>query len=447
MRVRSLLVLVLVVAVLAPVWCDDWSPPTERPSLSVTLALRHGSPLGERGVDVSAAMAPADSVFLQGEPIDAAFTITNVGSKPYRYMFRNYDRSGRMDEYALEVTDTQGRLLPDPRRLSGRGEFVIEAVYFSLLGPGQSFTEHVYLNRWVLPLAPGSYRAVGAYKAVYVRPPDPAPMPEPFRSPAVPFVILPRTDAEMRTYLAGLGRCARFPDDQTQERAVKYLAFTGSSAALPYLIRTLYTGGMNARFYANEGFIYYAEHRDEAVAALVHALEVHGPTRGMTGVLIHYQAPPSLALGPTLAPTLRWLSARNPQRRAAAAEALWLYGRMGDAALVPLLGALQDSDAGVRLAAAEALWTYRDPRVLKALLAASHDPDEGVRLHVAAALIALGDDSQREFLATAIEKAQPGAASEIIGWLAEALSHRNFAGPKPENRDHQAWVKWLREKE
>jgi hypothetical protein len=58
---------------------------------------------------------------------------------------------------------------------------------------------------------------------------------------------------------------------------------------------------------------------------------------------------------------------------------LGYYRDQGDAALLPLLAALNDSDPGVRRAVVYGLRPYKDPRALAGLLSATHDSDEDVR--------------------------------------------------------------------
>jgi len=94
-----------------------------------------------------------------------------------------------------------------------------------------------------------------------------------------------------------------------------------------------------------------------------------------------------------------------------------------------------------------ALQKIGTPPAVEALRDALQLPDERVRVHAAAVLVVFGDDSQREFLATALEQAQSGPGSDIINWLREALEQRNLTGSQPEGFDRQAWVKWLREKQ
>lgn len=103
---------------------------------------------------------PTAVTFQEGQPVSVTFIITNRGTEPYKYMDRNYDRSGRMFEYALEVTDAQGLRQSDPRQYGGSGGGMCQDAQ---LAPGGSFSKEICLNEWVLPMAPGRYTVCGFY--------------------------------------------------------------------------------------------------------------------------------------------------------------------------------------------------------------------------------------------------------------------------------------------
>jgi HEAT repeat protein len=406
-----------------------------------------------------------------------------------------------MEEYALQVTDEQGRTLEDPRALwhgvwmgggvCGPGE----------IGPGESFTKHVYLNQWVLPLSPGRYQVVGVYGGQWPRPDGGS-----VRSPAVEIEVRPRPEAEMEAYLARLSHELESADPDRRSQAVAYLGFTGSPHALPPIISRLYDEGRNVSFYAQQSFLYMTD-KAACIEALLTVLRQRGPHRHLQYLLEIYQVPRNQ----TLAVTLSWLSDPDPVRRAEAAHVLGRYSEMGQAALDPLLGALKDENPQVRRAAAYALHGYRGPQVTAALIAASKDPDpevrhwvaeslgvikderavpclremiadtsdvamaamralenigtpaardalrrglevreQDIRLRAATALLGLGDDSVRELLAKALETAQPDPASNLCNALGNAIEKRRIPGPGPEGSpwgvDRDAWIRWLRQK-
>jgi hypothetical protein len=372
-------------------------PPVAKgpPNLSVAIVLGHGPPIGTTAEQFAASGAPSDTVFLQGEPIDVTFTVTNKGPEYYRYFGTNADQSNPYDKFGCEVLDAAGRWLRDPRLLAPGwgGEYVGNYVY---LAPGQSFTKHYYLNQWVAPLAPGAYRVVGVYR------------PEPFsqrvpgtRSGLAEIVIRAQSDQQLTARAAALWRevmsrqldvepaispsgtiTGPSPNRQemailaAQEQAMQYLVFTGNHRAVQYTVQALYFVTGNTRFRAYEGLWYYALRREELVGVLLEAVRVHGPpSEGLEEFFMGLHVPDSMTFGPVL----RGLSLPNPHRRAAAAALLGYYRDQGDAALLPLLAALNDSDPGVRRAVVYGLRPYKDPRALAGLLSATHDSDEDVR--------------------------------------------------------------------
>jgi len=473
----------------------------DHPVLSLTIALRPGPRIGQTPEDATKAGAPAARAFDQGSPIDVAFTITNDGQAPYRYRDRNYDRSGRMPEYAVEVTDEQGRKLGDPRKLWSGGWVGGGLSGGANLPTGGSFTKHVYLNQWVMPLGAGRYTAIGVYKPMQPAPEAPV---GPLRSAPVPFEVRARSEADLRAYIRLLGQELDSSKAECRLQATRYLGFTGSPRALQHLAASLYDDGPNVAFWAQEAFLYQTD-REACVQALLAALESRGAASGVTHLLQHYDVPRSR----TLAPTAKWLSDPDPKRRAAAASALARYSELGDAALTPLLAALGDQDTGVRQAVAGALCMYRKARATQALLTATHDHDVNVRfkavwslgtshagaavprlqelLHdvpvvaqeavrsleaigtpaakealghglnladdrsrmmAAGALLALGDDSVRELLAKALEAADPALREFIHNQLNMAVQKRRIPGPRPDGAwcyDSRGWVTWLRQ--
>jgi len=500
MQSRWLVISLLLIATVAYT-ADAADGDAEQATLSLSISLRHGPPVGQTPEEAAAEGAPVDTVFEHGEPIDVAFTGANEGETPFRYDDRNYDRSGRMDEYALEVTDEQERRLDDPRKLwggawpgggaSGRGE----------IGPGDSFTKHIYLNQWVMPLSPGRHTVVGVY---YPDPWDRTPKQAAVRSGPVEIEVRARTEKDMEAHVTSLGVELQSTEPERRVQAVRYLGFTGSPHALPYVISSLYDDARNVAFRASEAFMYMAE-KDASIEALLAALNQRGPSRAIQYLFDRYEVPKSQ----TLAPTVRGLSDADPVRRAAAAGALVRYYEMGEPALDPLLGALKDEDPQVRQAAAGALYNYRMPKATEALLGASEDPEESVRevaarvlgnieaeaaiprlrelledtpmvaktavhglanigtpeavealrtgleveqeeirARAAIALIGLGDDSVRELIAKALEGGDWRLREMIRGSLGYAVERRGIPGPGPEGSpytaDADAWIKWLR---
>ncbi len=502
MRIRWLLFSSLLVALLTLGPQAAELTVLEKPDLSLTITLRHGPPVGQTPEEAAAASAPAETVFLQGDPIDVAFTITNQGEYLFPYLDRNSDRGGRMREYAFEVATEQGKRLEDPRVRWGGGWFGGGKGLQRVLRPRESFTKHVYLNQWVMPLAPGRYTMVGVYQRGDLGRFDEGAT---VRSQPVEIEVRPRREVAMKGYIERLALELRSDEPKHRLQAIRYLGFTGSAYALPSITSGFYDKGDNVAFWTGKAFLYMTD-RDACVNALLTPLNERGPAPGLHQLLYHYEIPKEQ----TLAPTIKGLSDPDPARRTSAATALWGYSDMGDPPLDALLSALKDEDPQVQESAAAALSNYRVPKTTEALLAASYDPDEEVRrkmvnvlgtikpeaaiprlrelledtprvaatavrglqkigtpeavealhhglaveeekvrMRAALALLSLGDDSVRTLLAEALESALPGPASDICSLLNNAVEQRGIPGPAQigSRRSYQPeiWIKWLRQ--
>ncbi|MBM3472933.1 MAG: HEAT repeat domain-containing protein [Armatimonadetes bacterium] len=469
------------------------------PELALTIELQPAETVAGVETPAPPARGPAPA-FSQGTPIEAVFTITNRGAEPYKYHDRNSDRSGRMDEYAIEVIDGTGAQLPDPRRnWSGPGGGP-GGVYE--IAPGESFSKRILLNQWVPPLLPGRYAAIGVYNPRYYAAAGVAPAPA--RSVGVDFEIAASEAGEMQAYIDRLGGTLRTGPPESKERIVQYLAFTGERAALPYLIEAFYVG-KNATFRASESERYVGD-RDAFRDLLLEALQERGPAEGMLWVLTSRFGVPR---SQTLAPLVKALQSDDAGQRAQAARELTHYAELGEEALRPLLSVAGDPEAKVRRAVVGALWAYPQPEAFRALVVEAKDvdvevrttaafslqhrkepeavpalqallddeaavaqeavrsltaigsseaanalragmrlADERLRLRCAAGLLQLGDDSVRPLLADALGKADARMAELIRQLLGNAVQMRRIPGPgengSPWAYGNGPWITWLR---
>jgi len=97
-----------------------------------------------------------------GDEIPVVFTVTNDGNSTYEYEERDYDRSGRLMEYSLEVRREDGSAVADPRAEYEGGLFGGLSTT-AKIRPGQSFEKTITLNRWALIREPGRYAVSGKY--------------------------------------------------------------------------------------------------------------------------------------------------------------------------------------------------------------------------------------------------------------------------------------------
>ncbi|GAB4567976.1 MAG: hypothetical protein Kow0047_20550 [Anaerolineae bacterium] len=99
--------------------------------------------------------------------------------------------------------------------------------------------------------------------------------------------------------------------------------------------------------------------------------------------------------------------------------ALATLEQMGDAAVEPLIAALQSERPALRRGAAEALGWIRSPRATAALAAALRDPSEAVRVEAAWALGQIGTDLARQALLEASQDPSPYVRTEIVRALGQ----------------------------
>jgi len=213
-----------------------------------------------------------------GDEIPIVFTIKNEGTTPFTYFDRNDDRSGRMSEYKLIATDQDGKGVNDPRQETMqfwlvRGGFCNDCV----LSPGQSFTKTIALNRWALLKKPGEYTVTGHYSLECQG--------TIIASPPIKIKILPRTDAEMATYIEHLKKqLANTTEDEKYQRLVKKLLYTCDPRIAPILIDEIYksTAGI---FWGFEGFVCYLPKDKKTDLLLLDAVKKQGLRYSLLGIL------------------------------------------------------------------------------------------------------------------------------------------------------------------
>ena len=462
------------------------------PNLSLQIELRPGLPVGYVP-NAAIEKPPTKTIFEEGEPITATFIVSNRGTQPYSYFDRGYDRSGRMGEYALEVTDTQGLRQDDPRHggwcLGGIGQT-------RQLAPNESFSKEICLNEWVMPLPPGKYTVCGLFNSVLFGKDYPRDTPW-VRSAPLEIEIVARAD--MKAYVERIGHLLQTTTGDLQKKSIVCLGYTGSPEALPYLVPALF--GANDESY--DAFMYLRD-TEACAAALLAALEEHGSTWWVDDLLQRYQVPRER----TLQYVVRGLASPDREQRIRCAQTLEKYSKLGAVPFAALQDAAHDPDASVRSAAVYSLRVFKQPAGVSTVLEASHDPelrlgavfalscqgtdeamarlqemaadepqiahevirvaadsksplaknvliaalpspDKMVRIHALAALFGLGDDNVRYTLADEMATMHPSTQAQIIEpWLFSAVGRRNLVMPKwsaSQEEYGRAWVDWLRQ--
>ena len=228
-----------------------------------------------------------------GDEIPITFTIRNDGDSPYTYFDRNYDRSGRMDEYALAATDSRGVAVPDPRAALDGPFFGGGLGNDRILAPGESFSKTILLNDWALVTKPGTYHVMGTYGGSF---PEGSSNLQPSH---IDITVLPRTHEEMGAYIDALStelksrlqeRTTTAPARVDADGVIAKLIYTCDPRIVPTVIEAMYAareGDFDEHFgyWAQQAFLCYLPRDPRNIDALTSAAGKRGMAEGMGWIL------------------------------------------------------------------------------------------------------------------------------------------------------------------
>jgi hypothetical protein len=234
--------------------------------------------------ELSLTILPPAAVVRAGDLIPIEFIIENKGTTDYVYDDRDFDRSGRMEEYALAASDEQGNAVPDPRRERPRisGGWIGKGT----LAPEESITKSIPLNRWALINKPGRYVVTGTYhrkdKGSVVSKP-------------ITVTVEPRTDEEMAAYIASLGKeLAAVQKDDSPDRVLEKLVYTCDARIVPTILEAMYQRRGNASFWGGEALTEnYLPQSKEITDMLIKSASERGMAQNMFWILKQRGAPDS----------------------------------------------------------------------------------------------------------------------------------------------------------
>ena len=241
--------------------------------------------------DLSLSIRCTNDVIKVGDEIAIEFRITNRGQADYPYADRGYDRSGRMNEYALAAKTESGQPVPDPRA-NHQGFWMGGGLYqTATLKPGASFTKVIPLNRWALITEPGTYTVVGGYNEEGST--------NGFKRPSAPITIkvLPRTEEEMDAYISDLTNriAAIVPKSDSRNvwapqglnDLVMKLMYTGSPKIVPTLLDTM-CRFPQGDFWEIEALLFYVPHTPEVRKAILATAMTRGFVPEMSSLFYQY---------------------------------------------------------------------------------------------------------------------------------------------------------------
>ena len=217
-----------------------------------------------------------------GDEIPIEFIITNQGTNEYSYRDRNYDRSGRMEEYRLMAKTETGQAVPDPRAhyVAGMGGGLAGS---GKLHPGQSFTKTIALNRWALIKAPGRYQVTGIYvTGIY----ETNYGQQQVTSAPLTITVKPRSEEGMLAYVKQLDEQRKSTPTQSHDAIVTLLMYTCHPSIVPILLETFYEP--RSGFWETEAFLYYLPRNEQTKQAIVDTARKRGLASGMCFLLNQY---------------------------------------------------------------------------------------------------------------------------------------------------------------
>jgi len=213
-----------------------------------------------------------------GDEIPIVFTIKNERFVPFNYVvdisLKDTDRIV-VSKYKLDVVDQNGKPIVDPQKNQG-GAYSGPCSFQTLL-PNQTFTKTLILNQWALLKKPGEYTVTGHYSLECQG--------TIIASPPIKIKILPRTDAEMATYIEHLKKqLANTARYGKREALVKKLLYTCDPRIAPILIDEIYKSTAGS-FWVFEGFVCYLPKDKKTDLLLLDAVKKQGLRYSLLGTL------------------------------------------------------------------------------------------------------------------------------------------------------------------
>lgn len=218
-------------------------------ALGFLLGLLYPCSAGE--LKLSVALSTERSEYYVGDLVEVSFTIRNEGETSYTFFDRDYDRSGRMPEYELEVRDTKGNpcCVPESYYMGMGGGLGSHGK----LEPGESSTKKILLQLWACPRIPGTYLITGHYEIEQHLVGTDKAVPRTAVSAPIRLTLKPMPPEVLKRNLNDLQVIAENDIGSAQGQAVLGLGVLGVPAVIPSLVR--YLDG-EQRFWACKALLY-----------------------------------------------------------------------------------------------------------------------------------------------------------------------------------------------
>ena len=189
------------------------------------------------------------AAYEQDEAIPITLRYTYDGTRALSVLVVTYNRSGRIQEFGFQATDTAGKTVPDPTPFRGgmggglRGE--------TKLTPTRPYEQTVTLNEWLRFDAPGRYTVIAESGIIRLDDGTGWGGPSiPLKSEPLTLEITASDDAHRQARLAQDRANLTSPDRQTRLNALRDLRFLVDTRAIPLLVQALNEDDTNLMYEA-----------------------------------------------------------------------------------------------------------------------------------------------------------------------------------------------------
>jgi beta-lactamase regulating signal transducer with metallopeptidase domain/HEAT repeat protein/peroxiredoxin len=365
------------------------APPTNSSPTNAHGSSANPSKLATNSLGLSLEIRCTNEVVKVGDEISIQFTLSNHGTKDYKYQdFDNFDL--RWGNYSLSAKTASGARVPDPR-LRYHGYTMIDVLGGErVLYPGESTMYIAPLNHWALIQEPGRYEVAGEHFQETIGSNPVVPL----TAPPITITVLPRTKEEMHDYVAGLTNqiAARLATngmryDPELDGFLKKLMYTCSPDMIPTILGIMFTNGIlgNEIVLAREALMNYAPHTEETRKAIFDAVARHGLNDNMNYFFWQYDL--VNASKEEIKPLIqRALSSDNPGQWSAGARLAGTF--YDDSFTKPLIAIASGTNTyeNSRVWAIGTLARNRSDGGVKALKALLRDPDPAIWSSLASAI-------------------------------------------------------------
>lgn len=196
------------------------------------------------GTQIRAGFIPRKTDLVFGEPLQAIFTVQNLGPTNFAFEFGgDYRGTGRHDHFTITAKNSAGAALPDPIAHPWNMGGILDQVN---LKPGEMFTNVIDLTQFRVVGKPGDYAfncsfGLGDYDWVHSRPTGPI-----VRSVFV-LKILERTPDRVANVINELLAKAQNAHGPKLNEALNAIANFGQASATPCLAQLSKTNSMELR--------------------------------------------------------------------------------------------------------------------------------------------------------------------------------------------------------